>query len=885
MIEKKIAKSVEILLVLFFLAATVFTSWKIFGRYYLFSAGRPCGGDYFNALTYAKFFRENFTWPTLGWLPFWHEGMPEIGGYSWLSFTLMQPLQRFFSVEWSMEIFSVSTLILFFMASYLLFWEITADIPVSFCLVIILLFTRSAYNPLMAGAFIVSSTMQFLLPLTLFALFRFLKGKGQYWLIMAAFFAGVALLWHAPVGLITVFAPALVISFFWPQAFGKKITNLIIFTLLAVPLGSMGIYTMAIQALLGQGHDRCASIECWGAYPRHFWWFNSLATALLLAGLVLVLVLKFINRKIEIKKVVAVLAGLGVIVLYAVLAKLKMIDSLVNTIFPTRIFWAAGLLILVVVGECWDQIKFFLGKARWAGSIAISILLTILIFLWVKNSQWKSNQICDVNNANPQNIETLITEKYQKKDWHWQSIIPDWLPIEDTNWRLDSLNHKYFHWFNFLAKMSSVRGYSNYPTGKHRDWLYWLQAVEMKNQDEIDRNSAKFLFDAFGIGYLQGLEYDSALTSDQTLISRYEAKGGFFYYQLNPEITSPIVTGSQAPVLLFIGDESAYGSFTRSLAMDNLSSRHLIVVKGGLDLNGFNQDQLKKFDAVFLYGYQSKKINWPGLADYVRQGGQVLLETGDFVNESDSLQGGYDKVSLPEVFPVEETKTEVLGKNWDGLLELEKEEIKLADFSPLSEDGRDWKLSTALKTREWATPILINRGKVIIALGKLGQGKVIWSGLNLPFHLMSYRNAIEGKFLASLLGKLVDISDKKLPEFKYERIKPGKIIVSGKDLKGIFFKENYDTGWKAKTSQGKSLKIYPAGLDFMYAVLPKVTGEIQVEFSYQGTLTNWLLLIITGISLLLMILLAISPKVLSQPLRKISGRIKRKIKTSWENEE
>jgi hypothetical protein len=62
-----------------------------------------------------------------------------------------------------------------------------------------------------------------------------------------------------------------------------------------------------------------------------------------------------------------------------------------------------------------------------------------------------------------------------------------------------------------------------------------------------------------------------------------------------------------------------------------------------------------------------------------------------------------------------------------------------------------WATQTATELQPWARPVLDTHGKTVVAAGTLGQGKVVWEGLNLPYHLGVYRSVTEAAFLGRLL--------------------------------------------------------------------------------------------------------------------------------------
>src|SRR3989344_7233403 len=81
----------------------IFLLFKPLAEEYL-NLKRSVGGDYYNALVYAVHFDKHLPFPPSGWLPFWHQGRPIIGGYPILPFYLMTPLFQYFEPAKAMEI-------------------------------------------------------------------------------------------------------------------------------------------------------------------------------------------------------------------------------------------------------------------------------------------------------------------------------------------------------------------------------------------------------------------------------------------------------------------------------------------------------------------------------------------------------------------------------------------------------------------------------------------------------------------------------------------------------------------------------------------------------------------------------------------------------------
>ena len=126
--------------------------------------------------------------------------------------------------------------------------------------------------------------------------------------------------------------------------------------------------------------------------------------------------------------------------------------------------------------------------------------------------------------------------------------------------------------------------------------------------------------------------------------------------------------------------------------------------------------------------------------------------------------------------------------------------------------------------------------------GQLGDGQVVWSGLNLSYHYNQYFSPAEGQLIRNILESMIEIKDEGTLVFEVNRPKPEKVVVKGNDFRGVIIKENNYGGWTAKmvSPYQKRLKVYNAGLGYVYAQLPTdVNARAEVEFNYRGTGFNW----------------------------------------------
>ncbi len=865
-------------------AALAYLWWHLFGKSYIFSH-EPVGGDYFNALTYVEFFKKYLPLPPNGWVDIWFEGMPIVGGYPWLSFYLIQPLTSYFDVATSMEMFSAFTLFLLFLGCFILLWQVSKNWLIAFSLTLVMVATRASYYALTTGGFIASFTSHFLLPFSLFFIYKFNEQNKVKYLIASGILIGISLLFHAPTAVLTVFLPVLAVLLFLPpitRNLKQKAKFIGIFLLVSITVGSMGFYNVFLQNFLGSGTDACMSPQCWGEYPKHLIvWMNALSPILIGLFLIFLIVIKLIRRSIKfpVKLVLPALSGLFVIFAYDLAAYLHLINGAANVFFPTRTFWAANLFLLLIAASLFRSFSIALLKTSYVLAMVTVLLVTYQVY---NNFPSIHRYFSDTV---PMDAHFYVIPKYKEKDIG--ELVPKEISPEEHNWRMDTFNPGLTHWWNFIYKIPSTRGYSNYPIGIHRDWVYFLQDATMNpkiKNGELVKNRALFVLDGFGVGFHENsfASYPETILKDPEVMTPYPGRyREFTWYKLSREKFTPIVYPSTSDALLFVGDDKGYQNFIRAIAMTNLNSLTFTPVKGPRTIDNLNLDDLANFQILFIYGAEGS--NWSKIKDFVTAGGDVFIDTSSF-----------DKPvsDLPEIFPIKSVNIEKTRGNWDATTSRENSltsGINLKEFSAFEFLGNDWRLATTKKSeiRSWAKPILERNQAVLLVEGKLGKGSIVWSGINLPFHIVNNESLEEAKLLKNILTSFT--SSKPINNnFKVERPTPGRIEIATSNIKGVYFKENYDSGWEAFAGQEK-IKVYKAGMEFMYAPIPaKLQNNKSFNLVYKGSFINWFLFILTISAFILALLYILIPQPFQLIAKKISTMFKAKVGnkiTTWIEEE
>jgi len=406
-------------------------------------------------------------------------------------------------------------------------------------------------------------------------------------------------------------------------------------------------------------------------------------------------------------------------------------------------------------------------------------------------------------------------------------------------------------WINSRYDVPQTRGYLGqgvvFPA-----WQFWLEYSIWNTAENYSQTN--FLLDWYGVKWF----YNNSLQQNQ---DKFLSRPAFYtpmshtrdrsIYSFQYNFPTPILSASTALDALHLGNDSGYDVLFRSIAHSNLNSQHVIALRGPNHLDDLTLDELSQFDLVILYGFdyrdQEKAFNL--LADYVREGGGLIVEVNGSPLDNAS--------SIPEPIPVSHTTATNYGTEWNFTRAEHEilEGIDLSAFGPAIYDGGPWGVSSAEEAdiRDWAQPILFTNGHPIIVAGQYGQGRVVWTGMNLPYHILSYRNQEESRFLAQMIEWVAGEGGPQ-PDYEAHFIHPQRRVVKVlSPAKGVLFKESFFPNWHAYVG-GRELKIYRAGPDFMYVALPKDTPyPVEVILEYKKSNLEWISL---GISLATFLALA-----------------------------
>ncbi|MFH0864274.1 MAG: 6-pyruvoyl-tetrahydropterin synthase-related protein [Candidatus Gottesmanbacteria bacterium] len=321
--------------------------------------------------------------------------------------------------------------------------------------------------------------------------------------------------------------------------------------------------------------------------------------------------------------------------------------------------------------------------------------------------------------------------------------------------------------------------------------------------------------------------------------------------------TGPLTVSSK-PKILFIGKfkNRAYEQFFRLACAGAYPYGKAMFIEGKDSgrIDDYTLEELKRFEMIFLYGYgyKNKDKAFSMLEQYVKNGGRVFIDTG-----WQYISADWKTANTPIIFPVESLSWETFS-SWD-----------LEGFSPPLYQGQPWGISVGLKIRDWAQPRKIVNGKLAIAEGNYGKGKIIWSGINLVGHAFTYKNWTEYNLLTNIIDDLLTDfkGEDKNDEVKFTRVSADKIIftfTSPQTNTYLFWRENWHPDWEATLNQAqgqKNIPLYRAGPNFMLIPADNINTSDKLTLTLKQPWLYKIAKIISIFTLLLLLIISINDKI------------------------
>jgi len=303
-------------------------------------------------------------------------------------------------------------------------------------------------------------------------------------------------------------------------------------------------------------------------------------------------------------------------------------------------------------------------------------------------------------------------------------------------------------------------------------------------------------------------------------------------------------TLSSRPTILVISSEKKrpYETVFRIANEGAIPYDQAWLVQGRESVDSYSLAELKRFDALFLHGYtyRSSKRAWALLDEYVRGGGALFVDTGWQWTVPEWEFG-----EAPAVLPVAKLAWTNYGITKDYKIENREiaGDVQEGGFGLLDYQGEAWGVSGANRddVRGWARVVLSVADHPLIVAGEYGEGRVVWSGMNLVSHAYDKENESEILLLNHLVSWLTRPAAASDQPLVVSREGPDHIeffLELPEDLKAaIYWREAFYPNWHAYLVSGdgnrSALPVYPAGPGFMLMPFTAPAGQARIDLVYE----------------------------------------------------
>ncbi len=389
--------------------------------------------------------------------------------------------------------------------------------------------------------------------------------------------------------------------------------------------------------------------------------------------------------------------------------------------------------------------------------------------------------------------------------------------------------------------ISQLPAYTFQLSLNHLMWGYQLGVFY--TQEEYSQQAIADLSDWYGVQYvLLNSQMDDSTrfpTSDWSVIHHDDE----IVLLESIEERQP-ASRLEKPTLLVIGDTSGsvYYDLFR-MANEGLAPYdEFLFVDGSRGIDEYTQDELSAFDILLLHGYHYRDATraWTLLGEYVRDGGSLFIDTGWQYKIPH-----WEFEQAPDVLPMDRLTWTSYGRdnaysiNADAI----DSQIEANEFAPLVWEDHAWGVSGGEigDVRDWAVPVLTSHGKPLLLAGEYGQGRVVWSGMNLISHINAYGNDQEKAFLRDLilwLAEGIETREWGAPEILRDVPDEIRFTISetSSELTWLLWRESYYPNWHASWSSQEGqqpVPVYRAGPGLMLLPLPPTATTAVLTLSWE----------------------------------------------------
>ena len=310
-----------------------------------------------------------------------------------------------------------------------------------------------------------------------------------------------------------------------------------------------------------------------------------------------------------------------------------------------------------------------------------------------------------------------------------------------------------------------------------------------------------------------------------------------------------LATASGRPLILVISrdDIRAYEQVFRIATQGVLPYDEYLIVQGREDVDSYSLEELQAFDVVFLHGYayENSVRAWGVLEQYVEQGGALYVDTGWQWTVPE-----WEFLHAPRVLPVSTLKWTNYGLAADYVLSAPEisGEVDPTEFAPLIWENGPWGVSGANPedVRQWGQVVLSAAGRPLVVAGEYGEGRVVWSGMNLVAHAFDQENDEEIMLLHNLVAWLTAAATSGEYSVTVTRDHPDRVefdfYVPAGARSSLYWREAYYPAWHAyletDDARRQELPIHRGGPGFMLMPIESVSGNVSVELVWETPLNE-----------------------------------------------
>ena len=298
------------------------------------------------------------------------------------------------------------------------------------------------------------------------------------------------------------------------------------------------------------------------------------------------------------------------------------------------------------------------------------------------------------------------------------------------------------------------------------------------------------------------------------------------------------------PVGLFVGDAPHFSYLDQVVSYAVAGSKPVALIDGGSRLADISADELRGVGDLILYGPLpggASSSQAAILQGFVRNGGLLFVDAGDAPSLTTDLVR-----SVPALLPVTGSYASAIGGQWNFELATPPlmRDLDPKKWSPpVFAGGQPWGIQRPTGTNTGSTVLLRAQGEPVLVSKRYGSGSVIWSGLNLPYHIGSFSNGTEARFLVRLLdasspavarGGTVQL----LTVGPYRLVGRLEGVVAGLIVTGIHGTIGLPgSSWSATIGRLR-VACYPLGTSACYLAIPPGTDEtIEIDYHHSGLAT------------------------------------------------